>query len=287
MLVSINAWTFEKGLDAAQLAEQAEQAGFEAVELTIEAEGLLTAQTPEEECRRIAATFTDKGLKIASLASALFWQTNYGDPDPTVRRAAKDLTRRGLDIAAWLGTDALLVVPAVVGRSSDPAAKIAYADALDRTFDALTRLRNDAEDRGVQIGLENVWNRFLLSPAELRDLIDRVNSPWVGAYLDVGNIVAFGYPEDWVRTLGRRIVRVHAKDYDLSVPGPAGFDCPLGEGSVNWPAVLAALDEVGYDGPLTYEGKAAPADAAARLRRILGRSNHNGVTQEEKRTPSA
>jgi L-ribulose-5-phosphate 3-epimerase len=145
---------------------------------------------------------------------------------------------------------------------------VGYADALQRTFEALAALRNEAEARQVAIAIENVWNRFLLSPVEFAGLIDRVGSPFVGAYFDVGNVVAFGFPEDWIATLGTRIKRVHAKDYDAAKAGLAGF-CPLGEGSVDWPRVTAALREVGYDGPLTYEGGGDPADVLRRLLSIL------------------
>jgi hexulose-6-phosphate isomerase len=271
MLVAINAWTFRPVTDAQVLAESAVWAGFEAIELTLAQQGLLTAQTPPLECRQIARAFQDRGLKIASLASDLYWQCNYGDPDPQVRQQALDLTRAGLDKAADLGTDALLVVPAVVGRWDDPAPRAGYADALSRSYEALAKLRADAEDRGVHIGIENVWNRFLLSPVEMRDLIDRVNSPWVGAYFDIGNAMAFGYPQDWIDILGRRIVRVHAKDYDLRRGGIEGFACQLQEGSVDWPAVIAALRRCGYDGPLTYEGQDDPPDIARHLRKLLGR----------------
>jgi L-ribulose-5-phosphate 3-epimerase len=272
MLLSINAWTFPPETDARTLAQSAATAGFEAVELTMGLQGFLTTRTAEDECSQIAHIFQDAGLKIASLATDLFWQCNYGDADPEVRRQAGDLTRAGLDRAAWLGTDAFLVVPAVVGAWNEPAPRTSYADALERTFDMLTKLREDAEDHGVHIAIENAPNRFLLSPTEMRNLIDRVNSPWVGAYFDVGNAMAFGYPQDWINVLGRRIVRVHAKDYDLNRPGPEGFACQLQDGSVNWPAVIAALRVAGYDGPLTYEGPGNPAEIARRLRRILGGS---------------
>lgn len=269
MLVAINAWTFPAGMDAGGLAAAAAQAGFEAVELTIGTEGLLTTQTRQEQCAEIARVFQQAGLKIASLATGLFWQCHYGHADPSVRQQAKELTKVGLDMATWLGTDTLLVVPAVVGRWNDPVPQVAYADALARSMDALASLSGEAEDRGVHIGIENVWNRFLLSPVEMSDLIDKVNSPWVGAYFDIGNAMAFGYPQDWIRTLGRRIIRVHAKDYDLGRPGAAGFDCPLLEGSVDWAAVIKALRDIRYEGPLTYEGRGEPAGIARRLKQIL------------------
>ena len=271
MLLSINAWTFPAGTDAPTLAASAARAGFEAIELTMDGEGLLTALSTQEQCSQITRVLQDAGLRIASLAGGLFREFSYTDPDPAMRQKARDLTRSGLDLASWLGTDALLVVPGVVGGWNDPVPRTGYADALARSFEMLCKLREDAEDHGISIAIENVWNRFLLSPVEMRDLIDRINSPWVGAYFDIGNAMAFGYPQDWIEVLGRRIVRVHAKDYDLGRSGIDGFNCRLQEGSVDWPAVVAALEQAGYQGPMTYEGQGDPADIARRLRRILGR----------------
>lgn len=271
MQVAINAWTFPAGLEAGALAALAAGAGFEAIELTMGQEGFLTPRTGPEQCRQLARVFQDAGLAIASLATDLFWRVNYGDADPAIRQEARDLTRTGMDLAVQLGTDAFLVVPAVVGNWDEPVPRVHYVDALARSLDMLTELREDAEDRGVHLAIENVWNRFLLSPVEMRDLIDQVSNPWVGAYFDIGNAMAFGYPQDWIETLGRRIVRVHAKDYDLARPGAAGFACELLDGSVDWPAVIGALQVAGYDGPLTYEGQGDPGQIARRLRRILGR----------------
>jgi hexulose-6-phosphate isomerase len=109
-----------------------------------------------------------------------------------------------------------------------------------------------AEELGVVIGVENVWNRVLLSPLEMRDFIDGFSSPGVGAYLDVGNMIVSGYAEDWVSILGRRVCSVHFKDFKRSVGTLAGF-CDLLEGDVNYPAVMRALRAVGYDGPCVAE----------------------------------
>jgi L-ribulose-5-phosphate 3-epimerase len=265
---ALNAWTFtEKLLPEAQL-EAAAQAGFGGLELVVEADGPLQPETPAERFRELAAKALDLGLELPSLATALFWDVNYGSADAAVRQRAIDLTRQLLDQAAAAGAGAVLVVPAVVGRYGEPRARTSYADALNRTYEALCRLRFDAEDRGVALAIENVWNRFLLSPVELAELIDRVNSPYVGVYLDIGNVLAFGYPQDWINVLGGRIVRVHVKDYDLRRFGPDGF-CGLGEGSVDFSAVFAALRSTGYDGPLTYEGPGEPAEICRRLKRLL------------------
>jgi hexulose-6-phosphate isomerase len=205
---------------------------------------------------------------LAGLGSGLFMETHYASPEPVARARARELTLRMLDDAAAGGVEAIMVIPAVVGRATEPRPRVGYEDAYQRTFEALCELRLEAEARAVTIGLENAWNRFLLSPLEVAGLLDEIGSPHVGWHLDVGNILPYGYPEDWIAVLGRRIVRVHAKDYDLSKVGPAGF-CALGEGSVNWPAVLAALRAAGYAGPLTYEGDVSGTDVSRRLRALL------------------
>jgi len=173
-----------------------------------------------------------------------------------------------MDRAAWLGAEAILIVPAVVGRWNSKDPQVSYADALHRTHDALRRLVPEAEARGVGLAMENVWNRFLLSPIEWRDLVDRVNSPYVGVYFDVGNVMPFGYPQDWITILGHRILRMHFKDYDLSKSGTDGF-VPVGDGDVNWAAVVAALSDAQYDGPIIHEGKGDLQEIRGRMDRVL------------------
>lgn len=268
MLKAVNAWTFPAELPPERQLVEAAAAGFEAIELTIAADGPLRFDTPLEVFAGLTGRAADLDLRVVSLATGEFWQTNYADQDETVRRRAVDMTLRMLDRAAALRAEAILVVPAVVGTLAEPRPRVSYADALLRTFDTLRRLRHEAESRGVTIALENVLNRFLLSPLEAADLIDRINSPYVGWYLDTGNALPLGYPEDWIATLGGRIRCVHVKDYDLTRPGEAGF-CPLGEGSVNWPGVIDALRRVGYHGPLTFEGPGDPTDVQRRLSNII------------------
>jgi hexulose-6-phosphate isomerase len=268
MYPAVNAWTFPDDTSPDQQLAQAAAAGFEGLELVVADRGPLTPDTPIAEFRRLAERAAELGIRLSGLATALFWEFNYASPTPADRQRACDLTLHLLDRAAAAGAGAVLVVPAVVGKVGDVRPNVSYADALHRTTEALLELRHQAEARAVVLAIENVWNRFLLSPVEAADLIDQVNSPCVGFYLDTGNVLWHGYPEDWIATLGGRIVRVHAKDYDLSKPGWAGF-CPLGEGSVNWPAVVGGLTAAGYDGPLTYEGPGDPADVCRRLKAIL------------------
>ena len=277
MYAAVNAWTLSDARSAEEQLVAAATAGFAGIELVVGREGPLRPDTPPADFRSLAPRAAELRLSLVGLATGLFWEFNYASPQEADRRRAYDLTLRLLDQAAAAQAGSVLVVPAVVGKADEASAGVSYADALLRTLDALLTLRHEAEQRGVVLAIENVWNRFLLSPLEAADLIDRVNSASVGWCLDTGNVLAHGYPEDWIATLGARIVRVHAKDYDLARPGPAGF-CPLGEGSVNWPAVVQALAAGGYDGPLTYEGGGDPAEACRRLTAIL--AGHPALTHD-------
>jgi hexulose-6-phosphate isomerase len=262
--------------DPARQCRIAAAAGFRGIEFTVVSDGPLTPETPIGAFRELHDAAAQAGLAVVGVSTGLWFQTNYASPQPQDRQRALDLTLRLLDQAAVLGGGSVLVIPAVVGRATDPRPIVGYRDALNRTYEALAALRHEAEDRGAILALETVWNRFLLSPAEAVDLLDRVNSPNVGMYIDVGNLLAYGYPQDWIATLGRHVARVHAKDYDVSKPGRAGF-CALGEGSVDWPAICAALREIGYDGPLTYEGGGEPAEIASRLQAIIAGYPPTGV----------
>jgi L-ribulose-5-phosphate 3-epimerase len=268
MYAAINAWAFPEGMPPSEQIAAAASAGFAGIELVVSDDSPFRFDTPPSECAALVRQAVDRGIQISGLASAEFWKVNYGSPDEAVRRRAHELTLHALDRAADLKAEAVLVVPAVPCMYNEYRMQVGYADALQRTYEALCLLRHEAEARKVMIAIENVWNRFLLSPVEFADLIDRVDSPSVGAYFDVGNVVAFGFPEDWVATLGKRIKRVHAKDYNVKKPGLAGF-CPLGEGSVDWAKVTAMLRQVGYAGPLTFEGGGELEDIHRRLLSIL------------------
>jgi hexulose-6-phosphate isomerase len=269
MIKAINGWTFPPDMPWADAARQVIRAGFQAIEPVIGSDGEITPATTEADCRRVARQIRDTGLEVASLACGLFWQTHFASPDAATRRQAGDLTLAALDRAAWLEAPTLLVVPAVVGHFARPRELVcSYADALKRAEEALQSLALEAESRGVVIAIENVWNQFLVSPVEMREFIDQINSPWVGVYFDVGNVLRYGFPQDWIDTLGHRIVRVHLKDFKLDVGTIEGF-CPLGEGDVDWPAVMQALRRRRYDGPLTFEGQGDLKDISRRMDRIL------------------
>ena len=253
MKKSINYWSFEGGKPLAQAFGEAKEKGFEAVEVCMGDAGDLTPETTEDECKAIKKEAEKAGVEIASVATGLYWQYSLTDDREEVREKARGITRSLLERAAWLGVDAVLVVPGAVDIFFKPdAPAVPYDVVWKRSLEALQELAPFAEKAGVAIGVENVWNKFLLSPLEMRSFVDEIKSDYVGVYFDVGNVILFGYPEQWIRILGDRIKRVHIKDFKRSVGTAQGF-CDLLEGDVNWPEVMKALKEIGYDGFITAE----------------------------------
>jgi len=230
----------------------AAELGFDGVQPYVEPEGYFSLQTEDRTLQTISAAARRAGIVLTSLEIKPFSYL-LTDDDAALRVAGVALVRRAMQVAAAMEISAVLVIPGYVGLPWDPSAKpVRYDLAYQRTRQALQELALDAERLSVSILVENIWNKFLLSPLEFRTLIDEIGSPNVGVLLDTGNLIAFGYPEQWIRILGRRIKEVHLKDYRESVGGVSGF-VGLLEGDVNWPEVIAALDEIGYDGFLTAE----------------------------------
>ncbi|MBR2011092.1 MAG: TIM barrel protein [Clostridia bacterium] len=252
MKKGINIWSFPQGAIKESLA-LAKDAGFEGVELALNATGELSMESSEAEIKEVKKTADGMGLSLYSLSSGLCWDYRLSDDDPAMRQKAKDMIKKQLETAKILGADTILVVPGVVNvEFSSPEKKVAYDVVYDRALEGLNELRSYAESLQVSIGLENVWNKFLLSPMEMRDFIDKIDSPFVGSYLDIGNTLYCGYPEDWVRILGDRIKKIHFKDYRMAAGGLHGF-VDLLAGDVDYPEVVKALGEIGYDGWVSAE----------------------------------
>lgn len=273
MYAAINQWSFPAGMNLQESMELAKAQGFKGFEPAISEDGELSLSSSDQDVAKVRELADGIGIHLTSLASGLSWGTNPTSNDPAVREKARAHLKRQLECAKILGVDAVLWVPGTVGTGFWGGENdiVDYEDAWNRTIDNLNAMKGYAEELGVTIGVENVWNNFLLSPIEMRTLIDIVGSPRVKVYLDVGNVIKFGFPEMWVRALGNRIARVHVKDYRRGVGTLAGF-VDLLCGDVDYAAVAKALSEAGYDGPLTAEmgaGSCYPEDIVYRTARAL------------------
>src|SRR5688572_7889267 len=238
----------------------AREVGFEGIEMQ-------TISRPEEaaEIREAAAK---TGLRIHSVMNMDHWRLPLSSSDPNVVTRSVQGMETSLKNAALWGADAVLLVPAVVD------AKTGYRDAYERSQRVIReRLLPMARDLKVIIAVEEVWNKFLLSPIEFARYVDEFESPWLKAYFDVGNIVLYAFPQDWIRTLGSRIVKVHLKDFNFDRRNGRFTWTNLGEGDIDWLEVRRALSEVGYTGYVTTEladGDAAYLkDVSSRVDRFL------------------
>jgi len=193
------------------------------------------------------------GLVIPSVCGAHHWDKPLSHPDPKVREEGLEALKQTLRDAKRYGASSVLLVPAVVNK------QVSYADAYTRSQAEIRKAVPLAEELGVKIAVENVWNHFLLSPLEAARYVDEFKSPAVGWHFDVGNVINFGWPEQWVRVLGKRIQKLHIKEFSRKRAekegASRGFDVALLEGDDDWPAVMKALDEVGYAGwAMTEQG---------------------------------
>ena len=239
--------------------------GFDGIEISLPEEGEYSLESPDSKLTEIKDMSESSGLALPSMGGGIPWDYPLTDPDKAVRERGMEAMRRTIDIAANLGVDSLLVITARVEEG------VSYKDAWEVSQAALRELVPQAEDKGVHLLIENVWNNFLYSPIEMARYIDEAESDYVGAYFDCGNVVAFGYPEHWIEVLGARIGKVHIKDYIRSRRNYDGF-CPLLEGDVDWKLVMLALKDAGYDDWATLEVNAYsayPEEGVAELSRQL------------------
>jgi L-ribulose-5-phosphate 3-epimerase len=220
--------------------QSAKQAGFEGIEP-------MSHMDRNEVLKARDAT----GLIIPSVCGALHWKSPLSDPDPKIRAEGIAALKVTMEDAAAYGADSVLLVP---GRVSDT---VSYDECWNRSSEELKKVIPMAEKLKIKIGIENVWNNFLLSPMEAASFVDQFKSPYIGFYFDCGNILAYGWPEQWIKILGKRITKVHIKEYSRKIADKqgkgAGFNVKLLEGDVNWPAVMNALDNIGYNGWTTIE----------------------------------
>jgi hexulose-6-phosphate isomerase len=204
-------------------------------------------------------------VRIDSVMNVDHWQYPLSASDPAVVEKSLAGMRTSLHNAKLWGADTVLLVPAVVNPQTS------YRDAWTRSQVQIKKLLPLAAELKIVIAIEEVWNKFLLSPLEMARYVDEFRSPWIKAWFDVGNVVLYGYPQDWIRTLGRRIVKVHLKDFKRKEGGYAWVN--LGDGDVDWTAVRQAFTDIGYAGSVIAELDGGDAtylrDVSQRIDRLL------------------
>jgi len=249
------------GKTVAEKFRSAKAAGFDGIEP-------MSHLNRDEVLRAMKET----GLSVPSVCGEMHWKYLLSDPDPAIREKGVEALKLSIEDASAYGADTVLLVP---GRVSET---VTYDECWKRSTDEIRKVIPLAEKLKIRIAIENVWNNFLLSPLEAANYVDQFQSEAVGFYFDCGNILVYGWPEQWIRILGKRIAKVHIKEYSRKIGDrqgkSAGFRVDLLEGDVNWPEVMKALDDIGYSGWATIEqpgGNTAEGlkDLCDRLIRII------------------
>lgn len=231
--------------------------------------GFKVVQAPTTPDRREAEELKNAadaaGIRIDSVMNIDHWKYPLSSADPAVVAKSMEGMRASLRNAKLWGSDAVLLVPAVVNPETS------YREAWARSQKEIRQLLPLAEEVKVVIAIEEVWNKFLLDPVSMARYVDEFRSPWVKAWFDVGNVVLYGYPQDWIHTLGKRIIKLHLKDFKITHSCYEWTD--LGDGQVMWPAVRQALIDTGYSGSAICELKTGDEaylrDLSQRIDRLL------------------
>lgn len=244
-------------LSYADRFKMARDVGFDVVQAPT-----MPDESTAEEIKKAADA---AGIRIDSVMNMDHWKDPLSSSDPAVVQRSLDGMKTSLHNAKLWGSDAVLLVPAVVNPQTS------YKDAWTRSQAQIRTLIPLAQELGVVIAIEEVWNKFLLSPLEMASYIDEFQSPCIKAWFDVGNVMFYGYPQDWIHTLGKRIAKVHIKDFKHT--GSSYEWVNLGDGDVDWPAVRQAFADIGYSGSAIVELKGGDEaylrDVSARCDRLL------------------
>jgi L-ribulose-5-phosphate 3-epimerase len=255
--------TLPKDMTVLQQFELAKRAGFDGVEPRT-----LNSADEVKACKEAAEK---TGIEITSIMNEDHWKYPLSDNDPEVVQKCIDGIKTSMHNAHDLGGGVVLLVPGIV------MADVRYVDVYRRSQEQIRKLLPLAKELKVIIAIENVGNRFLMSPLEMARYVDEFKSPWVRSYFDIGNVVSTGYPQDWIRTLGKRICRVHIKRFEPGTDHPKFDPKNRRNMGIDWPDVRKALNEVGYSGWVTAEVKSGDEDylkeLSARMDRIFSGQN--------------
>ncbi len=253
---SICAVIFPRQMPYAECFRQAKSAGFDGVEIQLGRE--ITPSSTPDQVKAVGEAAHQAGVAIASMWVQPLGSAPLNSPDADVRARGVAAIEKAVEFATYLDCGALLLVPGRLGTGA--RFEVGYEATWERFTTELKKAIPAAERAKVILTPENVWNKFLVSPLEMRSFIDQFQSPWLQAHFDMGNVMQFGYPQDWILTLGPRIKRIHVKDYKLSARAEQGRFVDLLEGDVDFKGVMAALVKVGYRGFLSPEIGADPND---------------------------
>ncbi len=254
--IIISSMSLDESLDLCK------EAGHDAIELSVREGGPLDINMGESEIKEVGAKCAAAGVEIVSLIGGYSERGSMLSLDPEERKKCSKGVERILEIAGVLGVDGMLLHPGHL------ASEGTYQQVWDACLAELKKLAPIAEANKAAIGVENVWNRFLLSPKEMREFVDAVGSEWVGTYLDTANMMAYGYPEQWIRELGKRIKKVHFKDFKRREHKFVN----LLDGDTDWPLVMKELRNIGFDTAAVHEvggDREMLVDLGDRMRKIV------------------
>jgi hexulose-6-phosphate isomerase len=260
MIKSISYWAMPGGLENTcppeSAMDQAKAAGYKGIELAIGPTGEVTLTLDQKTCEKYRDAASQKGLVLETLAAGFAWGMPATHPDAGKRKESIEAHKSALQRAAWLGCKTMLFVPGAVKILWEPSyGPVPYKQAVAWAKEAIRQLADQAEKVGVEVGVENVWNGLFYSPLEFAQVIDDIGSSKVGVYFDVGNVLGYHqHPPDWIEILGKRIKRVHVKDFKHTFGWQGNYDfCDLLKGDVPWKETMAALKKIGYDKTLVAE----------------------------------
>ena len=258
MIKGISYLSFENGLSNNESIEsalsQTKMHGFDALELSVSSEGVISTNSSKAECEMIRKRIDDSGVFVDSIATGMSWGVSPTSDDESIRKKSISLHQDALKVASYLDCKALLFVPGVVKSPISPEI-VRYDRALDRLREAINQMLPIAEDLNVDLCMENVWNGFFYSPIELRDFVDSFDSDRLGVYLDIGNLIGYQqHPPHWVELLNSRIKRVQIKDFQENFDWTGSFSfCDIGAGDVPWKETIEALRTIEYKSTIIAE----------------------------------
>lgn len=272
MKKGLNAWTFPDSVSMERRMEITAKAGYDGFECLYEVDGFVGMNKTDAQLKEVRRRAADLGLEIPSLVGAHYEGLSIASGDPKQAAEACERVKRMLHAASVLGADtALLVAGRCASTTDDPYGQ--YDVVYENSIKNVAKLAETAQNEGVKIGIEPVWSKFLLSPIEMRTFIDYADSKWVGCYFDTGNVMIWGFPEQWLRILGKRVFKCHFKDFRRNVGNFGGF-VDLLAGDVDFPQVMAAFREIGYDDYCTCEVSPYQYDAEFMAFQTAAAMNH-------------